>query len=483
MKNLHRYSQLIWKLTCIYFSHQPNKDALYRKTIFYTFKSWGGIYIKFLQILASMSKFMDGWSGPQEMTIFSQAPHEPLNPYNHVNQSKFRQIDTQPFAAGSFALVYRGILTNGEEVAIKILRPSIKKNLHKDLSILRKLCWCFSRFLPQLLVNYNNAYTECEHAFLSETDYIQEIANQQYFYKLYTNNPNIIIPKVYSDLSSNDAIVQELIKGPTLADIMSSNSTQSPSELTRQLTGSDLWTQIKIVGGEALFMAMCTDYVYGDPHPGNIILLTNNRIGIIDFGVIANKPSSHRAFHDWVKSYYGILVNANDFSQLLETTVTCFAPDLSIAMKRCNFTSGNFLKVLTDSMTEKLTREVIDNQSYIETFRNGHLIDVFLKVINAKIISINIETINIKLIKAIQAFLGSITILDNSESHHKFSKIMLETMQYALEKSYQYGIPNDTITSTSLTLTDSYELIINTISNLADNDEIMFNLVNERLFA
>ena len=160
MKNLHRYSQLIWKLTCIYFSHQPNKDALYRKTIFYTFKSWGGIYIKFLQILASMSKFMDGWSGPQEMTIFSQAPHEPLNPYNHVNQSKFRQIDAQPFAAGSFALVYRGILTNGEEVAIKILRPSIKKNLHKDLSILRKLCWCFSlNFLSIIIMPIPNANT------------------------------------------------------------------------------------------------------------------------------------------------------------------------------------------------------------------------------------------------------------------------------------------------------------------------------------
>ncbi len=483
MKNLHRYSQLIWELARIYFSHQSNKDALYRKTIFYSLKSWGGVYIKFLQILAGMSKFMDGWSGPREMAVFSQAPREPLNLYDYVNPANFRQIDTQPFATGSFALVYHGILINGEEVAIKILRPSIKKNLRKDLSTLRRLCWCFSRFLPQLLVNYNDAYAECERMFLTETNYAQEIANQQYFYKLYMDNPNVVIPKVYLDLSSDDVIVQELIKGPTLAEIMSSENTQSPSELTRNLTGSDLWTQIKIVGGEALFMAMCADYVYGDPHPGNIILLPDNRIGIIDFGIIADKPPSHQAFHDWVASYHGVLTDTGDFNRLLETTVTCFAPDLSIAMKRCNFTSGNFLKVLADSMTEKLTHEMIGNSSYIETFRNGHLIDVFIKVVDTKVISVNIETVNFKLIKAIQAFLGSVTILDNVESRHGFSNIMLETMRYALEKSYQYGIPNDAVTSTYLTLTDSYELIVNTISSLADNDEIMFNLVNERIFA
>lgn len=134
-------------------------------------------------------------------------------------------------------------------------------------------------------------------------------------------------------------------------------------------------------------------------------------------------------------------------------------------------------------MEEKLNCEMSGNVSYVETFKNGHLLDVFLRVVSTKVIDVKIDMVNFELLKAMQAFLGSITILDNAESNHDFSQLMYQSMQYAINRSRNIGIPNDVVNSSHYSMTDSYELLVQTISNLANNDEFMFNLVKERIFA
>lgn len=483
-KDFRRYSSLLWQLFKIRLSHSEDKDAVYRRTIFYAFKSWGGVYIKFLQTMAGTSRFMAGWGGPHEMAVFSQAPREPLDITNYIDLTNFAKVSSEPVAAGSFALVYRGQLKTGEDVAIKILRPSICKNLQHDLTVLGRLCSLFTRFLPETFVDYNDAYTTCAKMFRLETDYEREMSNQEYFAKLYADNPNVVIPKVYRELSSRNVIVQDFITGPTLSDVMSSATPAKPAtKLAFELTGSDLWAQITTVGGEALYTSICADYVYGDPHPGNIILLPENRIAFIDFGIIANKPSSHRAFYDWVRSYHAILNGKDAFRQLLETTITCFCPDVSLAMQRCDFGHDNLFTAIADAINDKFHREVQNSDSYLATFREGHLASLFIDTIGTKTINVKFDMANFELLKAIQAFLGSVTMLDNAEQSHSFASIMNRSMEYALARAESRGIPYDNIRSTTFSLTKSYELLVQTISSLANNDEYIFNFVKERIFA
>lgn len=485
MSAARRYLRLVWKLVKITCSRDTRKDIEYRRTIFYSFREWGGVYIKFLQVMAGASKFMEGWGGPQEMEVFSQAPREDLELANFIDMSKFTEVTAEPVAAGSFALVYRGRLKSGEDVAIKILRPSIKKDLRRNLAILRHLCKFFTRFFPKTLVDYNEAYEACAKMFLLETDYKREMANQEYFAKLYAGHPRVVIPKIYRELSSSDVIVQDFVAGPALADVMSAATPEkSATVLTKELTGSDLWEQIAVAGGELLYTAMCEDYVYGDPHPGNIILLPENKIALIDFGIISNKPSSHMAFYDWVKSYYDMLEGKGRFRRLLETTVMCFCPDIALAMRRCDFGDGDLLTILADVVEEKLESEMTNgNISYTESFKEGHLADTFIKVAGTKVLEVKLEMVNFEMLKAMQAFLGSVTILDNSEGGHDFAQIMKRSMDYALNNAEQKGIPYDIISTTKLSVTESYELLVKTMSAIADSDEYMFGLVQERIFA
>lgn len=126
---------------------------------------------------------------------------------------------------------------------------------------------------------------------------------------------------------------------------------------------------------------------------------------------------------------------------------------------------------------------MVSNLSYVETFKNGHLMDVLLKVVGTKVIDIKIDMVNFELLKAMQAFLGAITILDNAESHRDFSQLMYRSVEYAMSHATKIGVPNDIVNRTRYSVTDSYELLVKTISSLADNDEFMFDLVRERIFA
>lgn len=481
---LGQFVRLVRKLIAVHYSHIGNKDIEYRRTIFYELAQWGGVYIKFLQIVAGMSKFMEGWGGPAEMAIFSQAPLEELELSQYINLDDYATISATPVAAGSFALVYRGQLKTGEDVAVKILRPSIANNLARELKMIRKLCRFLTRFLPKYLIDYNDAYDVCARMFLTETNYANERANQQYFYDLYQDNPRVAIPKVYEQYSNARVIVQEFIDGPTLSDVMRKATPQcNATELTKKLTGSDLWEQVMLAGGEALYMAMCADYVFGDPHPGNIVLLPDNRIAFIDFGVVAAKPASHHAFANWVESYAEVLRGSNSMTKLLEATVTCFTPDLALAMRQMIFADGDLLQILAKSMDEKLHQEMKDNQDYVTLFANGHLMDVFLRVVSAKIIEVDVNEVNFELLKAMQAFLGSVTILDNAEARSGFSNIMQQSVEYALAAAHHAGIAHDSVTTTRRSLTESYELVIDTLSSIASADEFMFDLVRERIFA
>lgn len=484
MRNARRYAKLIWRLIRIRFAKVARKDCEYRRAIFENFREWGGVYIKFLQILGGSSKFLDGWGGPREMEIFAQAPREKIDIAEYINIADFAWVSEEAVAAGSFALVYRGRLKTGEDVAIKILRPSIQKNLKTDLRSLRKLCWLFSKFLPQYLVDYTDAYDAYAKMLIQETDYRREMENQKYFAEFYREHPRIVIPRVYESLSSDSVIVQDFIEGPALADIMSmATRDKTAAEIVKEMTGSDVWEQVVLAGGEALYTAMCADYVYGDPHPGNIILLSDNRIGFIDFGIIAQRPTSHETYHNWVESYYEILCGKGSVQKLLETTVTCFCPDISLAMQKCNFDDSNLLRILSEAVTQKLDNEMIGNVGYSQSFQDGHLMDVFIQVVGTRVLDVKVDAINFELLKAMQAFLGAVTILDNREGKHRFSEIMCRAMEYALTNARVTGVPRDAVKVTSYGLTESYELLINTFSSLADNDEYLFNLVKERIFA
>lgn len=484
MSNLLRFLDLAERLLEVRLSGRRDKEQKIKRVIFETLQGWGGVYIKFLQILAGTNKFMNGWGGPKEMKVFSEVAYEPINLEAVVDLSKFRELSQQPVAAGSFAQVYRGKLMDGKDVAVKVLRPSITRSLERDLRFLRRLGKLFARFLPDALVDYNEAAEACAEMFKKETDYAREMCNQQYFYEFYRDDPAIIIPKVYRELSSAWVIVQDFIDGPTLSSVMSRATAEKPATvLAKELTGSDLVAQVTSLGGKLLYSGMCGEYVFGDAHPGNIVLLANNRVALVDFGVVAGAPSSHKMYHDWVKSYFEILSGRGSYQCLLTTSVACFAPDLATALAQLRIGDEQMLEAVAASLVGKMHTGVNGDRELGRLMANGHLMSVLMNSVDLKVLNMKIDMHNFELLKSMQAYLGAVTILDNSETGAKFASIARGAMSVALAEAERRGVEDDYEPVTRFSLTESYELVVDTLTALANSDEEIFNNLRERMFA
>lgn len=483
----HRTAQLAklaGKLAAIRLSKSPNKQADYKRTLFYELKSMGGVYFKCLQIMSVTLKFLEGWAGPKEMSVFNQIPTEKIDIEKYINPDDFVRYERQPFATGSFAQVYKGQLKTGEIVAIKILRPSIATNLKRDLRYLKRLARLFAEFLPSTILDYKKAVWEFCQTCLKETDYTQEIANMKYFYSFYQGHPYVVIPKVYESLSSSQVIVQDYLEGPTFADALTARTAINPaSKIIKEATGSDLWTQLITTGGEALRMSMQAEYVFGDPHPGNIKLLPHNKIAFIDFGIIANKPTSQTAFRDWVQAYHNVLDGSGSLEPLVITTLSCFCPDVATALDTCKtYDERSLLNIFAEAAKHKLD-SLKDDSIINELARNGHFFRLFtddsFNTNNA--MNVKVDTNNFQLLKAMQSYLGSLTVLDDVETGDRFAPAMLAAMDYALKYAEVYGVKSDLPQRSRFTVSESYEFLLETMSSLAESDQFIFEYINGKM--
>lgn len=478
------FSPLLKRLLKIYFSKSSYKEVEYKKAIYDCLYNLGGVYIKFLQVLCVTQKFIEGWGGPKETEIFNQVKSEKIDLKDYIDIDQFESFEDEPFACGSFAQIYRGNLKSGEKVAIKILRPSIENHLKSDLKILRKLVKLFDFFIPNGMLDYESAFKEFSKSCIQETDYQREMANMQYFYNFYKNYDKVVIPKLYRELSRKNVIVQEFINGPTLADVTASiNSNESLEEKVFSMTGSNVWNQIIVAGGEALRLSMEADYVFGDPHPGNIILLSEDRIAFVDFGIIANRPTSQEAFYRWTRSYYNILKGGGDYGDLMKSTCMCFCPDYVNALKKCSNSDEDIIDKIASSLTEKAKKIEGENKDAENFANSGHILKLFTEFIdNKNSLNIKIDMRNFRLLKAMQAFISSITTIDNKYGDGNFAKIMIASMEYAFEKCSPQSISHDMTYKTRYSINECYELLIDMITNLANNDEFLYENISERMF-
>ena len=118
--------------------------------------------------------------------------------------------------------------------------------------------------------------TEFRNAMLLELDFENEARNIEAFAKNHADRPYVVIPKLYRDLSSRTVITLQELKGVKLKAVL--DSPEHPGVDRKQLARNLL---------EASFRQLFVDGMFhGDPHPGNVMVMEGNRIGLLDFGLV-----------------------------------------------------------------------------------------------------------------------------------------------------------------------------------------------------
>jgi ubiquinone biosynthesis protein len=189
----------------------------------------------------------------------------------------FATLDPEPMASASIAQVHRATLPSGEEVVVKVQRPGIEEQIRSDTDLLSYL----ARFLEGV-IEETGIYTptgiveEFRSAMLLELDFENEARNIGAFARKNEGRPAVVVPKLYPELSSRTVLTLQELKGRKLKDILEEPSS---ADIDRPKLARNVL--------EACFQQLFSDGLFhGDPHPGNVIVLPGERLGLIDFGLV-----------------------------------------------------------------------------------------------------------------------------------------------------------------------------------------------------
>ncbi|MEA3487708.1 MAG: AarF/ABC1/UbiB kinase family protein, partial [Euryarchaeota archaeon] len=191
----------------------------------------------------------------------------------------FKEFPDSPFAAASMAQVYKAVLPDGAEVAVKVQRPSIDKTIEVDLQILQDFARrAKKRSKEELGIDPETLVSEFARAIRKELNFKIEAGNVAHFDSDYPDEPALHVLKVYKEYSTEKVLTMELIGGVKITD-------STKPEVQEQFK-----IDPKIVASRAVNLVLKQifehGYFHGDPHPGNIRVLEDNVICFLDFGMM-----------------------------------------------------------------------------------------------------------------------------------------------------------------------------------------------------
>jgi len=254
----------------------------------------GSIYIKFAQVLSTRPDIV-----PEEIILeleklqdrvppvpFDEIKVQLIQSFGKNYATLFHSIDEIPIASGSIAQVHRGVLLSGEEVAIKIRRPNLRKKIAQDIFILKDLAGLMEHYLPQLRQYHPmEMVEEFDRLLTLEMDLEREGTHTDHFRKLFEDIPTVVFPEVYWDFTKERVLTLEFIHGTKLSDIIHFRT-----------TGFDP-LEVADTGGYAInLMVFRFGYFHADPHPGNILILPDKRVCFLDCGLVGIMDDESSAF-------------------------------------------------------------------------------------------------------------------------------------------------------------------------------------------
>ncbi|MCV7228378.1 ABC1 kinase family protein [Mycolicibacterium komossense] len=193
----------------------------------------------------------------------------------------FADFDDQPMAAASIGQVYRARLHDGRDVAVKVQYPGIDIAIRADMKNLTAFLRFWSSALPT--VSAPGLAAEITRNMESELDYEREARTQHSLAMLFTDHPFIAIPDSIAARSGRKVVVTELFDGEPFDAIC------GLQQADRDRVGEIIYRFY--VGSLFLHNEFC-----GDPHPGNILLGRDGKIGFIDFGLYNQMDPIHVDF-------------------------------------------------------------------------------------------------------------------------------------------------------------------------------------------
>jgi ubiquinone biosynthesis protein len=193
----------------------------------------------------------------------------------HPLEDLFAEFNLTPIASASIGQVHRARLRTGQQVVVKVQHSDIERKIRVDLDIMTGLA-VYAERRPDLAAYRPKAtVAEFQRTMRRELDFGREERNIQQFACFFAKDGSVRIPRTYPELTTVRVLTMELLEGVKLSErpvVLAGEF--DLEEVARR--GADLYLKMIFKHG----------FYHADPHPGNIMLLPGNVIGLLDFGMV-----------------------------------------------------------------------------------------------------------------------------------------------------------------------------------------------------
>jgi ubiquinone biosynthesis protein len=261
-----------------------------------------------LEIAHELSHLQSGTPADAPETVLATVEKELGRPIAEC----FTEFDPVAMASASIGQVHRARLLNGRLVVVKVQHPSIEGTIRRDLNILSSLATLaevreeFKRYEPVAVVR------EFKQTMLRELDFRREMRNLQQFRQNFAEDQTVVFPKPYPELSTGRVLTMQFLKGTSVGDALQLTHLKIDGEAVAR-TGASVFIQMMFRDG----------FYHADPHPGNLLVMSKGRVGILDGGMVGRIDDELR------ERIIEVLLAAadRDSARLAEViAITCKAP-------------------------------------------------------------------------------------------------------------------------------------------------------------
>jgi aarF domain-containing kinase len=252
------------------------------------FEELGATFVKLGQLVASSpTLFPEAWTTEFEKTL-DGAPPIPYATVKRVVEASlgtkiaaaFSTFDEAPLATASVAQVHAATLRNGDRVVVKVLKPGVRDTLTADLVFLNGAAKILEAVAPETKrVSLADVAAQLRDSTLQELDLREEARRLRSFRGFLASSgleQAATCPLPYEDLSSKEVLTMTRLDGSRLVDADASD----PASEAAVATVIRTWARSVVEH----------DFFHADVHGGNVLLLRNGTVGIIDFGIVGTLP-------------------------------------------------------------------------------------------------------------------------------------------------------------------------------------------------
>jgi predicted unusual protein kinase regulating ubiquinone biosynthesis (AarF/ABC1/UbiB family) len=190
-------------------------------------------------------------------------------------RDNFASFEDLPTASASIGQVHKAQWKDGRSVAVKIQYPGAAEALISDLNQIQRFAKIFQLVMPGL--EMKPLLEELRSRIIEEVDYRYEAQAQETYARVYDGDPDIAIPKVV--MVSDRVLVSEWLEGTPLSQIIAKGTQEQRNNAGMKLARFHFTSPDR------------AGLLHADPHPGNFRLLTDGRLGVLDFGACNRLPN------------------------------------------------------------------------------------------------------------------------------------------------------------------------------------------------